>query len=60
MALELDGKRVANSVSIGLASYPQDGNSMDALVARADRAMYQAKQAGRNRVLQFNLPAAAE
>ena len=55
MALELDGKRVANSVSIGIASYPQDGNSLDALVARADRAMYQAKQAGRNRVLPFAL-----
>jgi len=53
MPLELDGKRVANTVSIGVASYPQDGNSLDALVARADRAMYQAKQAGRNRVQQF-------
>jgi diguanylate cyclase (GGDEF)-like protein len=60
MPLELEGKRVANSVSIGVASYPQDGNSLDSLVARADRAMYQAKQSGRNRALQFMLPAAAE
>jgi diguanylate cyclase (GGDEF)-like protein len=43
-------------VSIGLAAHPIDGNSLDAVVARADRAMYQAKQAGRNRVVQFEVP----
>jgi len=41
------------SVSIGAASYPQDGRTLDALLARADRALYQAKEAGRNRVAQF-------
>jgi len=56
--LDLDGKRVACSVSIGAAGHPADGNTLDAVVARADRAMYQAKQAGRNRVVQFE--AAAE
>jgi diguanylate cyclase (GGDEF)-like protein len=40
-------------VSIGVASYPQDGRSMDALLARADRALYLAKEGGRNRVVQF-------
>ena len=57
--LELDGNRVTITVSIGVAGYPQDGGSLDALVARADRAMYQAKQSGRNRVVQF-MAAAAE
>jgi diguanylate cyclase (GGDEF)-like protein len=51
--LDLDGKRVDSSVSIGVATHPMDGNSLDAVVARADRAMYQAKQEGRNRVIQF-------
>ncbi len=41
------------SVSIGAASHPQDGRTLDALLARADRALYQAKEAGRNRVAQF-------
>jgi diguanylate cyclase (GGDEF)-like protein len=41
------------SVSIGAASYPQDGRTLDALLGRADRALYQAKEAGRNRVAQF-------
>jgi diguanylate cyclase (GGDEF)-like protein len=49
---------VVCSVSIGVASHPDDGNTMDAVVARADRAMYRAKQAGRNRVVQFE-PSAA-
>jgi len=51
--LGLDGKHVNCTVSIGLASHPGDGSTLDAVVARADRAMYQAKQAGRNRVVQF-------
>lgn len=46
-------------MSIGVAGHPADGNSLDALVARADRAMYQAKQAGRNRVVQFHADADA-
>jgi diguanylate cyclase (GGDEF)-like protein len=57
MPLEVDSKRVTCTVSIGLASHPADGNSMDAVVARADRAMYEAKRAGRNRVVQFRAEA---
>jgi diguanylate cyclase (GGDEF)-like protein len=52
--LELDGNRVSSTVSIGIAGHPADGNTLDVVVARADRAMYQAKQAGRNRVVQFD------
>jgi len=51
--LEIDGKKVACTVSIGVAGYPEDGLTIDAVASRADRAMYQAKQAGRNRVVQF-------
>lgn len=51
--LEVDGKPVSCTVSIGIAGYPADGNTLDAVVARADRAMYQAKQQGRNRVVPF-------
>jgi diguanylate cyclase (GGDEF)-like protein len=51
--LELDTKRLTCTVSIGVASHPADGNSLDAVVARADRAMYEAKQRGRNRVVAF-------
>ncbi len=51
--LEFDGKRIKTSVSIGLASYPDDGRSIDALQVRADRAMYMAKEQGRNRAVKF-------
>ncbi len=45
----LGGKTVAISASIGAALYPNDGYDTDALLRHADRAMYQAKQDGRNR-----------
>jgi diguanylate cyclase (GGDEF)-like protein len=38
------------SVSIGIASYPQHGDTPDQLLKRADRALYTAKNQGRNRV----------
>ena len=53
LPLDLDGRRIENTVSIGFAVHPADGNSLDAMIARADRAMYRAKQTGRNRVEQF-------
>ena len=47
------GRDVATSVSIGLASYPEDGATLDALAAHADGALYSAKQDGRNRTVKF-------
>jgi diguanylate cyclase (GGDEF)-like protein len=44
------GELVSVTVSIGVASY-EDGDNVDSLVDRADRAMYVAKSSGRNRVV---------
>ena len=55
--LELDAKRVVASVSIGIACYPEDGSTLDALAAHADRALYAAKQDGRNRTVKFRATA---
>ncbi len=45
------GESIKVTVSIGVARYRQ-GESQEAWIERADRAMYQAKQAGRNRIVQ--------
>jgi diguanylate cyclase (GGDEF)-like protein len=36
------------SCSVGISVYPENGKTMGELIANADRAMYQAKNAGRN------------
>jgi diguanylate cyclase (GGDEF)-like protein len=55
----IGGKSLASSVSIGVAVYPEDGATLDALAAHADGALYAAKQDGRNRAVKFRAAAAA-
>jgi diguanylate cyclase (GGDEF)-like protein len=38
------------SISVGVASFPEDGKEPDGLIAAADRALYKAKESGRNQV----------
>lgn len=51
-SLALDGKIITTTVSIGVVSFPEQGATLDLMMANADRSMYQAKQAGRNSVVQ--------
>ena len=44
----LDGDTAQVSASVGVALYPADAESSDALLRHADQAMYAAKSAGRN------------
>jgi diguanylate cyclase (GGDEF)-like protein len=39
---------LAVTISLGLASYPDDGTSKRQLIDRADQALYQAKRSGKN------------
>jgi diguanylate cyclase (GGDEF)-like protein len=55
--LEVDQRRIVSSVSIGIACYPEDGRTLDSLAAHADRALYAAKQDGRNRSVRFRAAA---
>lgn len=45
------GVQASVTVSIGVATRPQDGQAASDLLAVADRRLYQAKSAGRNRVV---------
>ena len=45
-----NGTPLHMTVSIGIASYPEHGESFVSLIEAADKALYRAKQTGRNRV----------
>src|SRR3954468_23099422 len=42
------------TMSIGVASYPNQGHEPDTLIAAADQALYAAKELGRNRTVVFS------
>ncbi len=51
---EIQGRRITITASIGLAGFPQDGETVDQLVRHADAAMYMAKQGGGHRICWFS------
>jgi diguanylate cyclase (GGDEF)-like protein len=51
------GEKISLTASIGMAAYPQHGQTLTELMEQADSALYVAKRAGRDRV---GLPLAAE
>ena len=55
---ELAAKRITHGTSViqmtasfGVAAFPEHGKTMDGLISAVDAAMYQAKEAGRDRVV---------
>ncbi len=46
--IQLEGRALTVTASVGISFYPDDGDSIETLVQNADAAMYQAKSAGRN------------
>jgi diguanylate cyclase (GGDEF)-like protein/PAS domain S-box-containing protein len=51
--LRIDGTELFVTTSIGIALFPSDGDTAEALLANADHAMYRAKDAGRNSYQMF-------
>jgi diguanylate cyclase (GGDEF)-like protein len=48
-----ENQEIQATVSLGVAIYPVHGANVDEVFVNADRALYQAKQQGRNRVVVF-------
>jgi diguanylate cyclase (GGDEF)-like protein len=48
-----DPYEIPLTISIGIASYPEDANSLDDLISRTDQMLYEAKRQGRNRVIHY-------
>ena len=52
--IPLEGHELVVTPSMGIALIPQDGHDPDTLLKNADRAMYAAKESGRNRFQFFD------
>ncbi len=46
--LDISDREIFSSASLGIAMYPFDGSDAKTLITKADKAMYQAKESGRN------------
>lgn len=49
--VESDGAEIRSTMSVGLAMFPEHGDHAEALLRAADLALYEAKRAGRDRVV---------
>jgi diguanylate cyclase (GGDEF)-like protein len=50
---KLDGDLVRKTVSIGIASFPNDSHAIWKVIKYADIALYEAKRSGRNKTVRF-------
>ena len=50
-----NGQSLSITVSIGLATYPKHAQELQLLVSNTDKALYKAKEGGRNRVCVYRL-----
>ncbi|MBI4990059.1 MAG: EAL domain-containing protein [Rhodocyclales bacterium] len=52
--MTLNGREIVPGASLGFAIFPQDGDTLQALLMAADKAMYSAKHAGRGQYRFFD------
>jgi diguanylate cyclase (GGDEF)-like protein len=58
LPLRWQERSITLTISVGVAQWQGDGDQVSELLARADAALYRAKQSGRNRVMSSELNAA--
>ena len=51
--LKSDDREIEISLSIGIATYPVSASDKESLIAKADRALYESKNHGKNKVTHF-------
>ena len=50
LIIQHDGKELLVTMSFGVATYPDHGQTANEIIIKADKAMYHSKQTGRNKV----------
>ena len=50
LRIAFGGYQLGSTISIGVSVYPDHGKTDHELISAADKALYEAKQTGRNRV----------
>ncbi len=53
--VEYEGMKFSATFSAGVATFPQHGTTDESLLQAADRALYQSKNAGKNRVTMYDV-----
>ena len=51
--VQVEYSSFSNTVSVGVAVHPEDGETLEVLLTRADLAMYKAKETGRSRAVRY-------
>lgn len=52
-SFDVDGKAISSTVSIGIATYPDEVGNVYELLDKADEALYECKRSGRNNVINY-------
>jgi len=60
LSVVFEDRKIQATISLGAAIYPLHGSNVDEVFVNADRAMYQAKQEGRNRVVVYSVESVSE
>lgn len=53
LVLRVDTRTIRTSVSVGLVSHPEDGATLEHLMASVDAAMYESKRRGKNQIVGY-------
>lgn len=53
LSLRFKGQEMRVTLTIGISTYSENSSTKDSLIEKADRALYEAKRLGRNRVVHY-------